>query len=111
MLQTINENQFIEAFKSLRPHKLTIQGLRALYEHLEELGASQEREPVLDVENHCCEYTEYENLAEIWKSYSNMGYLSIEELRVLTEVIPVYNDKSYLPETGTNEMSYIIKDF
>ena len=110
MLQTINENQFIEAFKSLRPHKFTIQGQRALYEHFEELGATK-GEIELDVEKHCSEYTEYENLAEIWKNYSNMGYLSIEELRVLTEVIPVYNDKSYLPETGTNEMSYIIKDF
>ena len=109
MIQTINENQFIEAFRILRAHNFTIEGLRALYEHLEELGASEEREPVLDVEKHCCEYSEFENLAEIQEQHPDIE--TVEQLREHTEVIPVYNAKSYLPETGTNEMSYIIKNF
>ena len=105
MIQTINENQFIEAFRILRPHNFTISGLKALYEHFEELGATI-GEIELDVISHCCDYSEFENLAEIQKCYPDIE--TIEQLRELTEVIPIYRNKL---TTYPNEIGYIIKDF
>ena len=112
MIKTINETEFIDAFRKRDMYKnnFSYDGLKELFRHFNDYdGGDFGHEIELDVIKHCSEFTEYENLAEIKKDYSDIE--TVEQLQNQTTVIPVYNAKSYLPETGTNDMTYIIKDF
>ena len=112
MIKRLNETEFIDAFRTrdMHRHHFSYQGLKELFRHFNDYdGGDFGHEIELDVIKHCSEFTEYENLAEIKKDYSDIE--TIEQLREHTEVIPVYNDKSYLPETGIDDMTYIIRDF
>ncbi len=71
MKQTINEYQFTEAFKRIRPNNFSYEGLKALFEWFEELENDTGEEMELDVIAICCEFTEYENLKQYNDEYGN----------------------------------------
>tara|TARA_R110000823_G_scaffold314039_1_gene442344 strand:+ start:568 stop:843 length:276 start_codon:yes stop_codon:yes gene_type:complete len=71
MKQTINFSQFIDAFNDLRPNNFTYDGLRALFEYLEELEDSTGDEIEFDVIALCCDFTEYANAEEYARDYSD----------------------------------------
>jgi len=60
MKQTINFHDFQKAFQDLRPNNFTYDGLRALFEYLEEL----------DVIELCGAYNEYESVEQYHSEYS-----------------------------------------
>jgi uncharacterized alpha/beta hydrolase family protein len=63
MMQTIGFNQFVDAFHNMnRKENFSYDGLRALFDYLEEYEESTRKPYELDVIALCCEYTEYENL-------------------------------------------------
>ena len=62
MIQTINEYQFADAFKSIRPDHFSYEGLKALYDYLEDYEDSTGEQIELDVIGLCCEYVEYEEI-------------------------------------------------
>ena len=91
MIQTINEYQFADAFKSIRPDNFSYEGLKALYDYLEDYEDSTGEQIELDVIALCCEYNEYEDLAEFQEDYSE-DYESIEDIEGETQVIMIDDD-------------------
>lgn len=86
--QEINEADFISAFKSIRPNNFSYEGLKALYGYFEELSEDQNIE--LDVIAICCDYTEYNSLADFNRDYGK-NFDDIEEIFDHTQVIMIDN--------------------
>ena len=65
MKTTINEYQFEQAFRDAgRGDNFSYAGLQALFEYLQSYEDDGGEEIELDVIALCCEFTEYEDLAE-----------------------------------------------
>ena len=74
IIERVTESQFINAFKSWDTYKdnFSYEGLRALYEHFEEVAECNDSGTYeLDVVAICCEYTEYENWEEFVDDYGD----------------------------------------
>jgi len=70
MIQTINENEFRDAFSNGQyKNNFSYDGLGALFEYLEEYEDSTGEQVELDIIALCCEYSEYEDLEEYLKDY------------------------------------------
>ena len=91
MITTINEYDFLQAFKSVRPDNFTKAGLSALYNYLEDLGEATGQQVELDVVALCCEYAEYENLKEFRNDYGKW-YETMEDVAHSTELIMIDED-------------------
>ncbi len=99
MYQTINFSQFCDAFRSMgRNEQFTYDGKKALFEYLDDLAEDQEKGIELDVIALCCDYTEYENLADFQDEYDDR-YETIEDIEEETTVIKI------------NEHSFVIQQF
>ena len=88
MIYEINKTEFIEAFSKWHggdyKNNFSYEGLDAMYDYFDEI-----EEYELDMVGICCNYSEYENLAEIQEQYPNIE--TVEDLRELTEVIEIPN--------------------
>jgi len=84
IIKTIDLYDFRRAFADLnRADYFSYEGLNALFEWLaEDTGTPYE----LDVIALCCEFTEYNDLAEIQDNYSSTVIDSVEDLRDYTSV-------------------------
>ena len=91
MFETITFSRFADAFKSIKPDNFTYNGLKGLYDYLEELEEDCGEKIELDVIAFCCEYAEYSNLAEFQEAYDS-GYQTIEDVQNNTTVIDVEGD-------------------
>ena len=81
--------QFERAFKNMdRGDQFSYDGLKALYEYLEEYEESTGEEIDLDVIALCCDYTEYDSLKEFQADYGE-EYSSLDAIRDTTALIPV----------------------
>ena len=81
MKQTVNEWDFIEAFRQAgRKENFTTEGLSALFKEFEDYEDSTGEEIELDVIAICCDYTEYENFAEFNADYKVLDDDEIAEL-------------------------------
>ena len=86
MKQTVNRNDFIDAFRAMdRTNNFGLDGLTALFDHLEEYEESTDEEIELDVIGLCCEYTQYDSLEDCLAEYDDID--SLEELEEHTIVI------------------------
>ena len=90
LYEEINQADFISAFKSIRPDNFSYEGLKALYGYFEELSDDQDIK--LDVIAICCDFTEYDNLAEFNRDYGK-NFSDVEEIFDFTQVIMVDNEK------------------
>ena len=89
MKQSINMYQFERAFKNMdRGDQFSYDGLKALYEYLEEYEESTGENIDLDVIALCCDYTEYDSLKEFQADYGE-EYSSLDAIRDTTALIPV----------------------
>jgi len=70
IVQTINQYQFTEAFRQIRPDNFSYEGQKALFEFFEEYSEDTGEPFELDVIAICCDFTEYESLAEFNEDYS-----------------------------------------
>ena len=91
MKTTVNFSQFVDAFR-IRKDNFSYDGLKALFEYLEQYEEGGGEEIELDVIALCCEYSEYENLAEFQKDY-NKDYKSIEDIEEQTSVIRIDDER------------------
>ena len=91
MIKTINEYDFIDAFKGMREDNFSNSGLIALYEYLTMLGDDLGQPIELDVIALCCEYAEYDNLEEFQADYSE-DYQTIGDIESDTTVIMIDDD-------------------
>ena len=85
MKQTINFSQFYDAFQAIRPENFSYEGLRALYDWLEDYADDTGEDYELDVIALCCDFTEYESLEELQENYSEIE--SLQDLCNNTMVI------------------------
>jgi len=98
MKQSVNEWDFIDAFKQAgREDNFSYEGLKALFEYLEEYEDSTGEELELDVVAICCDFTEYEDLKELQDNYSDIE--DMDDLQDHTTVIMI------------NDENFIIQDF
>jgi len=100
MIQTINEYQFADAFKSIRPDNFSYEGLKALYDYLEEFEDDTGEKIELDVIALCCDYTEYENLKEFendyGKEFSNIDKRFKYSIEDNTTLIPIEGTDGFI---------------
>ena len=88
VVKTLNVHDFRQAFIDYnRGEQFTYDALTALFEWLEELAEDTGTPYELDVIALCCEFTEYDNLAELQANYSGTKLESIDALIGHTSVI------------------------
>lgn len=81
MKQTVNEWDFIEAFRQAgREENFSREGLSKLFEEFESYERENHEEIELDVIAICCDYTEYSNFAEFNADYKVLDDDEIAEL-------------------------------
>lgn len=68
MIQTVNSNDFHNAFNAIRPNNFTYEGLNRLFEYFEEIENDTGEAIELDVIAICCEYQE-STIPEIIEAY------------------------------------------
>ena len=93
MKKTINYYDFRTEFRAFgREEQFTRQGLKALFDYLEELGDDCGEEIELDVIALCCEFVEYDSLEDFHNEYDKSDYPTLEVLRDHTQVIEIDNE-------------------
>lgn len=106
MKQTVNEYQFLEAFRNMRPNQFTYYGLKALFTYLEELEADIGEEIEFDVIGLCCEYREL-TLKDINREYTE--FYADEPLETLEEAADMLRQHTQVIEV--DEKTLIIQNF
>lgn len=94
MKTTVNFTDFKVAFQSLRPDNFTDDGLRALFDYLEDYEDDTGLQLELDVIALCCDFTEYSDFSEFEQDYANYQGQYGEDWEALidyTIVIPLDN--------------------
>lgn len=90
---------FLEEFKKFgREGQFSYQGLKALFEYLEELSEDLGQPIELDVIGLCSEFSEYSSIEEFNEDYA-LDLEDIEDIEDYTTVIPI------------DKKSFIIQDF
>lgn len=103
MKTSVNFSQFVDAFRLMnRENNFSYDGLRALYDYLEDYEEQTGAEVSLDVIALCCKYVEYENFEEFKKDYSDIE--NFDELEWKTTVI-------YTSLQQDEESPFIIANF
>lgn len=70
MKQTVSASDFVDAFRAHnRQEQFSYDGLRALFEYLEELESDTGTEMELDVVALCCDFSEYSSAKEAAEEY------------------------------------------
>ncbi len=88
MIKTIDFYDFRRAFTDYdRTNQFSYAGMEALFDWLEELSEDTDTPYELDVIGLCCEFSEYNDLAEIQENYSSTDIDSLDDLRDHTSVI------------------------
>ena len=101
MIRTINQYDFIDAFKKMgRTDNFSNSGLIALYEYLTMLGDDLGQPIELDVIALCCEYDEYDNLeefeADYGREFSNIDKRFKYSIEDTTTMIPIEGTDGFI---------------
>ena len=101
MIRTINQYDFIDAFKKMgRENNFSYDGLVALHEYLEMLEDDLGQPIELDVIALCCEYTEYDNLeefkADYGREFSNIDKRFKYSIEDTTTMIPIEGTDGFI---------------
>ena len=93
MKQTMNEFDFKNEFKKIRPDNFSYDGLDVLYYHLiqfeEDTGEELEFDPIA----YCCEFSEYENFKKVKQDYD---VEDLEHLEQNTTVLKIPNTSRFI---------------
>ena len=93
MKETMNEFDFKNEFKKIRPDNFSYDGLTALYDYLIQYEEDTDQELEFDPIAYCCKYTEYKNYKELKKDYDVDGF-GILELN--TTVLKIPNTERFI---------------
>ena len=88
MKQTMNEFDFKNEFKKIRPDNFSYDGLTALYDHLIQYEEDCDTELEFDPIAYCCEYTEFDSFEDVKKNYD---VEDLEHLEQNTTVLKIPN--------------------
>ena len=109
MITTINENDFIQAFKNMgRDENFSYEGLKELFKYYEEYEDSTGEQLELDVIGICCEWDEYESEYELVNAYDMSIKGGLDEIKEKTLVIEF---TGYNPETKRFGTHYLVWAF
>jgi len=97
MKETVTFSTFTDRFQALRPNSFSYDGLRALFEYLEDLEDQLCNTIELDVIALCCEFTEYEDYAEYKEAYSENAY-DLDIISEHTTLINIPNSEGFILE-------------
>ena len=86
MKQTMNEFDFKNEFKKIRPDNFSYDGLTALYDHLIQYEKDCDTELEFDPIAYCCEFTEYENFKEIKQNYDVEDLEHLEQNTIVLKI-------------------------
>ena len=89
----MNEFDFKNEFKKIRPDNFSDEGLSVLYDYLTQYEEDCDTELEFDPIAYCCEYTEYKNYEELKKDYDVDGF-GILELN--TTVLKIPNTERFI---------------
>ena len=110
MITTINENDFIQAFKTFTglDENFSREGLQALFKYYEEYEDSTGEKIELDVIAICCDWTEYESEYQLVNDYDMSIKGGLDEIKERTQVIEfdVWNDPKY-----AHKKHYLVMNF
>ena len=87
MVITINEHDFIQAFKDAgRQDQFSLDALRVIFNYEEERESQMTEPTVLDVIALCCDFAEYESIEDFQEEYGEQ-YVSLEDIEEQTVVL------------------------
>ena len=90
MISTVTFSDFCDAFHNMgRKDSFSYEGKRALFDYLEEYDACSDTPMELDVIAIDCDFCEFDDLAEVQESYTDIE--SLDDLRDHTTVIECDN--------------------
>jgi len=95
MKQSINMYDFERAFKNFERDNFSYDGLKALFEYLEEYEEGTGEEVELDVIALCCDYMEYDSLKEYNDDYGTK-YSEIDAIQNDTTLIKIDGLSSFI---------------
>ena len=95
MKQSVNMYDFERAFKNFERDNFSYDGLKALFEYLEQLGDDIGEEIELDVIALCCEYMEYDSLKEYNDDYGTK-YGEIDLIQDDTTLIKIEGTERFI---------------
>jgi hypothetical protein len=87
MKTNVNFYEFRNWFNQNRPNNFSHDGLVALFDYFEQCEADSGIELEFDPIAICCEYNEYENIAEFHKDYDKETYPNLEAINDATQLI------------------------
>jgi hypothetical protein len=94
MKMTIELSDFRTQFELYnRTENFSYDGLRALFEYLEDYEDCTGEEIELDVIALCCDYTEYESLESFQHDYGKEDYPDLESIADATVLIEIDSDR------------------
>ncbi len=93
MKQTINEFDFKNEFKKIRPENFSYDGLTVLYDHLTRYEQDTDQELEFDPIAYCCEYTEFDSFEDVKKNYD---VEDLEHLEQNTIVLKIPNSEKLI---------------
>ena len=82
----MNEFDFKNEFKKIRPDNFSYDGLTALYDYLTQYEESCDTELEFDPIAYCCEFTEYENFKEIKQNYDVEDLEHLEQNTIVLKI-------------------------
>ena len=95
MKQSINMYDFEMAFKRYERENFSYDGLKALFEYLEEYEEGTGEEINLDVIALCCDYMEYDSLKEYNDAYDTK-YSEIDLIQDDTTLIKIEGSERFI---------------
>ena len=93
MKQTMNEFDFKNEFKKIRPENFSYDGLTVLYDHLTQFEEDTDQELEFDPIAYCCEYTEFDSFEDVKKNYD---VEDLEHLEQNTIVLKIPNSEKLI---------------
>ena len=93
MKQTMNEFDFKNEFKKIRPDNFSYDGLTALYDYLTQYEENCDTELEFDPIAYCCEYTEFDSFEDVKINYD---VKTLKELEDNTTVLKIPNSKKLI---------------
>ena len=95
MKQSVNMYAFERAFKNFERDNFSYDGLKALFEYLEDYEEDTGEEVELDVIALCCEYMEYDSLKEYNDDYGTK-YSEIDAIQDDTTLIKIDGGNGFI---------------
>ena len=87
MKTTVTEFDFVNDIMKVRPDNFTREALYALFDYFEQLENDTGEEIEFDPIAICCDFSEYDSLAEVKEAYDSIE--TIDDLNAYTTVIEV----------------------